>query len=197
VQIAQTTLDRYQEFEQYIDEMMARYLQRPVAEEPQSQASHYDDHNSVMKPPCWLRLCKKHLDFDKGIKRYRADAALGFELKDGSYNIHWNPDIGFDLRNVVGALLTGLKAREIGDNNYEFLLDKIFMPFVVKQGVPRKFFEKGKTIRSLDVSFFATGMLTFKLNHKTMMVGESMTGLCSSRASCSYEVLWRPGNGSG
>ncbi|KAF8328765.1 hypothetical protein F5887DRAFT_924101 [Amanita rubescens] len=51
------------------------------------QASRYDDHNSVMKPPCWLRLCKKHPDFDKGIKRYRADAALGFELKDSSSNM--------------------------------------------------------------------------------------------------------------
>src|SRR6266576_1999860 len=183
-QIGQTTLDRYQEFEKYINDMMAPYLQRPVtAEEPQSQASHYDDHNSVMRPPCWLRLCKKHLDFDKGIKRYRADAALGFELKDGSYDILLIPRFRFRFEKRGGRpprrlsvgqgdMPAGIKARKIGDNTYKFIFDEIFVPFVVKRDVPSKFFEKGKTVRSVDISFFATGMLTFKLNHETMLMGE-------------------------
>src|SRR6266550_3681905 len=183
-QIGQTTLDRYQEFEKYINDMMAPYLQWPVtAEEPQSQASHYDDHNSVMRPPCWLRLCKKHLDFDKGIKRYRADAALGFELKNGSYDILLVPRFRFRFEKRGGRpprrlsvgqgdMPAGIKARKIGDNTYKFLLDEIFVPFVVKRYVPSKFFEKGKTVRSVDISFFATGMLTFKLNHETMLMGE-------------------------
>jgi len=183
VEIGQTTLDRYQEFEQYINDMMAPYLQRPAVERSESRASYGDDHDSVLKPPCWLRLCKKHPDFDKGIKRYRADAALGFELKNGSYDILLVPRFRFRFEKRGGRpprrlsvgqgdTTAGIKARKTSDNTYKFLLDEIFVPFVVKRDIPFKFFEKGKTVRSVDVSFFATGMLTFKLNHETMLIGE-------------------------
>ncbi|KAF8323663.1 hypothetical protein F5887DRAFT_927174 [Amanita rubescens] len=181
VEDAQITVDRHQEFEQYINDMMGPYLQRPANHQPSKQASHDDDDGSLMKPPCWLRLCKKHPDFDKGIKRYRADAAIGFGLNDGSYDVLLIPRYRFKferrggrpprrLFNGPGDVTPGgLKARKIGKDTYKFLLDKIFVPFVVKRGVPAKFFEKGKAVRSADVAYFASGMLTFRLNHAIMV----------------------------
>ena len=179
VQIMQQMLDRNQEFEEYINTMMAPYLQRPA--KPSSEAPHFPSHESLIKPPCWLRLCKKHPDFDleSGIKRYRADAAIGFDLTDGLYDVLLIPRYRFKFERRGGRpprrlfegrgdVAAGLKAKEIGDNTYRFLLDEIFVPFVVKRGVPAKFFEKGNAVRSVDVAFFASGMLTFRLNHAMM-----------------------------
>jgi hypothetical protein len=184
VEAAQTTPDRYQQFEQYINDMMAPYLVRqPADRPPSSPASNDYDQDSVMKPPCWLRLCKKHPEFDQAIKRYRTDAAIGFELNDGSYDILLVPRYRFRyekrggrpprrLFKGQGDIAAGLKARKIGKNQYKFLRDEIFVPFVVKRNVPVTFFEKGKAVRSADVAFFASGMLTFKLNHTTMLLEE-------------------------
>jgi hypothetical protein len=184
VDAGHTALDRYQQFEQYINEMMAPYLvHQPANHTPSSPASHDYDEDAVMKAPCWLRLCKKHPEFDKGIKRYRTDAAIGFELNDGLYDILLVPRYRFRfekrggrpprrLFKGQGDVAAGLKARKTGDNQYRFLRDEIFVPFVVKRDVPAKFFEKGKAVQSADVSFFASGMLAFKLNHTTMMLEE-------------------------
>jgi hypothetical protein len=174
-----TTVDRHQEFERYIDDMVGPYLHPPATHEPSRQASHDEDKAYLKKPPCWLRLCKKHPDFDKGIKRYRADTAIGFGLNDGSYDVLLIPRYRFKserrggrpprrLFNGSGDAAGLKKARKIGKDTYKFLLDEIFVPFVVKRGVSANFFEKGKAVRSADVAYFASGMLTFRLNHGIM-----------------------------
>lgn len=164
--------------------MMASYIHPVTTAASPSQAPPLPPfgNDPPVAPPCWLRLGKKIRNFGVEINRYRGDAAVGLELNGSSYDILLIPRFRhrFEKRGgrpprrlfkVPGEIAAGLKAKEKGNNRYRYIRDDIFAPFVVKRGIPIGAFEKNVPVNTTDVAFFASGMLTFTLNHGDL-VGE-------------------------